>query len=118
MEYGYSRERKLLQIKMRRIMRFGQVVAYLKARFPKTEDHRLRMVSNSYDLSEKRIVFDGDTPDSVRITLSIRQLAHTLSIAALSWDSETAQGSSMCLSKVSRPSTCPSSEKRHEYHEV
>jgi len=69
MEYSYSRERKLLQIKMRRTMRFGQLVALLKAKFPKTDDYRLRMVSNSYDLSEKRIVFDGDTPDSVRIPL-------------------------------------------------
>lgn len=43
-----------------------------------------------------------------------RQLAHTLNTAEPSCDSEIAQGSSMCLSKVSKLSTCPSSEKRHE----
>lgn len=69
MEYSYGREQKHLQIKMRRNMPFGQLVALLRTEFPKTENYRLRLDPKDYRLTESRVIFDGDTPDSVRIPL-------------------------------------------------
>jgi hypothetical protein len=56
-----------LQIKMRRNMSFGQLIALLRAKFSDTEKYQLSiMVPNQDDSREWRFIFDSDTPDSVR----------------------------------------------------
>ncbi|KAH0289866.1 hypothetical protein M436DRAFT_84697 [Aureobasidium namibiae CBS 147.97] len=67
-DHSYNREWKQLQINMRRNMPFGQLVALLRTKFPRTENHRLRLVADHYALSEWRIIFDGDTPDSLKLS--------------------------------------------------
>jgi hypothetical protein len=58
-----------MQIKMRRDMSFGQLVTMLRARFHKTDDFNLRMEGLKMQSSrsqEWRMIFESDTPASVR----------------------------------------------------
>jgi hypothetical protein len=65
---GYAWMRKL-QVRMRRSMSFGQVVSLLRAKFKDTENHHLHLRESKRSSSEERIIFDSDTPDSVRSSL-------------------------------------------------
>jgi hypothetical protein len=59
-----------VQVKMRESMPFGQLLAWLKVKFEKTEHYRLRhKFLKAYCLLEWRIIFESDTPAHVRSPL-------------------------------------------------
>jgi hypothetical protein len=64
-------KRTELLVKMRKSMPFGQLLAWLKARFEKTEHYRLcHKTFPSYCAFEWTIIFESDTPAHVAPFLS------------------------------------------------
>jgi hypothetical protein len=58
-----------VQAKMRRNMPFGQLLAWLRVKFEKTEDFQLRSkFLQAYCPLEWRIIFESDTPAHVRLS--------------------------------------------------
>ncbi|KAG9672207.1 hypothetical protein KCU99_g2524, partial [Aureobasidium melanogenum] len=76
-----------MQIKMRRDMSFGQLVAMLRARFHKTDDFNLRMEGLKMQSSrsqEWRMIFHSDTPASLHLADRARlQFARQVDIEVL-----------------------------------
>jgi hypothetical protein len=69
-------KRPEVQVKMRRNMPFGQLIAWLRTKFEQTEHHQLRsIIIQARSPFKWRIIFESDTP--ALVCLSLLNISHS-----------------------------------------